>query len=76
MCPEFGILATIAVFVFALWYSLSVLKNGVQDIIFGWKYKDRMGIAKGGLKIVLLPVAFLGIGVAGLLLIELMYACG
>ena len=76
MCPEFGLLATIAVFVFALWYSFGVLKNGTQDIISGWKYKDRLGIAKGGLKIVLLPVVFLGIGVAGLLLIEFMYACG
>jgi hypothetical protein len=76
MCPEFGILATIAVFVFALWYSFVVLKNGAQDIISGWKYKDRLGVVKGGLKIVLLPVVFLGIGVAGLLLIEFMYACG
>ena len=74
MFPEFGILASIAVFVFALWYSFGVLKNGIQDIISGWKYMDRSGILKGGLKIVLLPVVFLGIGVAGLMLIELMYA--
>ena len=76
MCPEFGILATISVFVFALWYSFGVLKNGIQDIISGWKYKDRLGVVKGGLKIVLLPVVFLGIGVAGLMLIEFIYACG
>jgi len=47
-----------------------------SDISSGWRYKDRLGIVKGGLKIVFLPVVFLGIGVAGLMPIELMYACG
>ena len=68
MSPEFGLLATIAVFVFALWYAFVVLKNGIQDIISGLKYKDRLGILKGGLKIVLLPVVFLGIWVGFCLL--------
>ena len=75
MCPELGLIATIGVFIGAVCVAIVFLKSGVQDVIEAWKYRDKVGFFKGGGKIVIVPVVFVGIIILGLLLIELMYIC-
>jgi hypothetical protein len=73
MSPELGLIATVAVFVGAVWYSIVYLKNGIQGVVEGFKYRDKWEIAKGGGRVILVPVVFLGVVVVGLVFIELIY---
>ena len=75
MCPEIGLIATVAVFVGAVWYSIVYLKNGILDIVEGFRDQDKWGIVKGGGRVIVVPVVFVGIIILGLLFIELMYIC-
>ncbi len=75
MCPEIELLAIVGIFGASAWYSFKFLKNGILDIVHGFKYQDKMGVLKGGGKIVAIPLVFVGVIVGGFLVIELFYIC-
>ncbi len=75
MCPEIELLAIFGIFVGAVWYSFKFLKDGILDILHGFKSQDKVGVVKGAGKIIIIPMIFVGVVVGGFLVIEMFYIC-
>lgn len=75
MCGSFDFIFIIAVFIYGVCYSFRMLKNGVLDVISFSIDRNTWGIVKAVLKITAVPLIFLGVQLAGILFLELMYSC-
>ncbi len=70
---EFGF--TGGVIVWGIWYSFKVLKQAILDILSACRNTDLLAGGWALLKILAVPLIFLGIQLAGILALEIIYSC-